>query len=128
MGKKILIVVICILVIGLGIFSYFIFVPFSQGSRAGTIIKLSKKGIAFKTWEGELNSYMYVGDQSAASGANDRLFIFSVEGNEKIVLDVMQKAMLEGTRVQLFYKERYFKFPWNGDTKYFVYKAEVFKK
>ena len=31
---------------------------------------------------------------------------------EEEVLAIMQKAMLEGTRVQLFYKEKYFKFWW----------------
>jgi hypothetical protein len=33
--------------------------------------------------------------------------------------------MENGDRVRLFYKERYARLFWNGDTKYFIYKVEA---
>jgi hypothetical protein len=116
-----------ILIIAIALFVYFLLATYSEGSRAGTIVKLSKKGIIFKTWEGELNSYMYVGDQAAASAATSTLFIFSVSDDEKATIEKMENAMLNGHRIKLYYKERYFKLPWNGETTYFIYKAEAVK-
>lgn len=127
MVRKLIVGVILIIAIGLGILSYFVFGTFSQGDRAGILIKLSNKGIIFKTWEGELNAYMYIGDQAAAS-ASANLFVFSVLDSEKEVIATMEKAMLNGHRIKLSYKQRYYAFPWNGDTKYFIYKAEVLEK
>ena len=126
--KKIILIISILLVIGIAILSFFIFGDYSDGSRAGTLVKLSKKGYVFKTWEGELNSYMFVGDQAAASAATSTLFTFSVSSSEKQTIDLMEQAMLNGHRIKLYYKEKYFKFPWNGDTKYFIYKAEVMEK
>ncbi|HSZ24628.1 MAG TPA: hypothetical protein VK766_02865 [Cytophagaceae bacterium] len=126
--KKIILIISILLVIGIAILSFFIFGDYSDGSRAGTLVKLSKKGYVFKTWEGELNSYMFVGDQAAASAATSTLFTFSVLSSEKQTIDLMEQAMLNGHRIKLYYKEKYFKFPWNGDTKYFIYKAEVMEK
>ncbi|HWZ22041.1 MAG TPA: hypothetical protein VNW06_05270 [Cytophagaceae bacterium] len=124
MVRKLIIVVVLIIAVGLGILSYFVFGTYSEGDSAGTLMKLSKKGVIFKTWEGDLNKYMYVGDQSAAS-ASANLFTFSVMDNEKEVIATMEKAMLNGHRIKLSYKEKYYAFPWNGDTKYFIYKAEI---
>jgi len=128
MVKKIIITFCLLVVVGLGIFSFFLFGNYSDGSRAGTLVKLSKKGYVFKTWEGESNTYMYVSDQAAASAAVTTLFTFSVLDTEKETITIMENAMLNGHRIKLYYKEKYFKFPWNGDTKYFIYKAEVMEK
>ncbi|HVD98796.1 MAG TPA: hypothetical protein VNB90_11385 [Cytophagaceae bacterium] len=127
MGKvKIILVLIVLLIVG--VFSYLLFGSYSEGERAGTLVKLSKKGYVFKTWEGELNTFMYVSDQAAASAAVNNLWDFSVHDKNPEVIQIMQDAMLNGHRIKLYYREKYFKFPWNGDTKYFVYKAEVVKK
>ena len=32
---------------------------------------------------------------------------------------------MTGQRVKVYYKEKYFKFSWIADTKYYVYKVEV---
>jgi hypothetical protein len=71
---------------------------------------------------------MVVSEQAAASAAVSTLWNFSVIGKDQEAIKVMQEAMLNGRRIKLYYRERYFKFPWNGDTKYFVYKAEVVGK
>jgi hypothetical protein len=128
MLKKIILGFIFLLIIAIGIFSLFAFGTYSKGEKAGTLVKLSEKGVIFKTWEGELNTYMVVSDQAAASAAVTNLFTFSVLSSDKEVIETIQSAIHSGHRITLYYKEKYFKFPWNGDTKYFIYKAEIEKK
>ena len=128
MIRKIILTLVVLLFVGSAVFYLFATLNYSEGARAGTLVKLSKKGFIFKTWEGELNSYMYVGDQAAASAASISLFTFSVLKQDEQSLIAMEKAMLNGYRIKLYYKERYFKLPWNGDTKYFIYKAELIVK
>ena len=89
------------------------YLTFSEGFRAGEIVKISHKGIIFKTWEGKLSQ-----------GISEELqFEFSVEENEKEVIENLQN--LQGKRVKLTYKERFGTFPWMGDTKYYVTKVEL---
>ncbi len=126
--KKVKITLFIIVLAALGVLSYFMFGTYSRGETAGTLVKLSKKGVVFKTWEGDLNTYMFMNDQAAASAAVTTLWHFSAFDHEKEALEEMQKAVLSGHRIKLYYREKYFRFPWNGDTKYFVYKAEVEKQ
>ncbi len=118
---KFTLIAISVLVLVVGYF--FLFGDYSKGFRAGTIIKLSEKGILFKTREGQLNMGMVVTDNAAASATNN-LWSFSVENNPELI-KTMEKAMLSGHRVKLNYKEKYLTFPWVGDTKYVVYAIEV---
>jgi hypothetical protein len=90
---------------------YFVFVyyaTYSEGVRSGQLIKFSYKGLAFKTWEGELSQ--------GISGA--QIFAFSVLDKDKKVTSDLKE--LEGQYVKLFYIERYKTFPWWGDTKYYI--------
>jgi hypothetical protein len=52
---------------------------YSEGVRAGTLDKFSKKGVVFKTWEGELR----IGTEDRI---NPQRFVFSVNENEKEVI------------------------------------------
>lgn len=81
---------------------------YSQGFRAGELIKISHKGMVFKTWEGELSQ--------GISGA--QIFQFSILDSDQQVIDQMK--VLEGNYVKVTYVERYSTFPWWGDTKYFI--------
>lgn len=126
--RKVKLIILIIVLLAVGVFSYFVFGNFSDGEIAGTLVKLSKKGIVFKTWEGDLNTYMYTSDGAAASAAINNLWTFSVHDSDKEAIAIMQDAILNGHRIKLYYKEKYFKLPWNGDTKYFIYKAEIVKK
>lgn len=87
---------------------------YSEGSRAGLLFKISKKGYVFKTYEGQLHvgNTMMINDQS--------LFNFSVkdEGTYK------QMQQFEGKNVKIYYKELNDAFPWQGDTDYMVYRIE----
>lgn len=110
-----------LLVLAVATGSFFTFVPFSEGMRAGQVIKLSKKGIIFKTHEGELNSMLMPSTNNMGT-MTPNVWTFSVRNNE--VADQILKASSTGERLELYYKEKYFKFPWQGDTKYFVYKVQ----
>ena len=93
---------------------------YSEGTRAGQLIKISKKGVMFKTHEGELNmGGLRVG--SSSDGLEGNLWKFSVIDQE--ILTELQNS--EGKRVKLTYKERYKSLFWQGDTNYFIVAVEI---
>jgi len=93
---------------------------YSNGTRAGQLIKFSKKGVVFKTHEGELNlGGLRMGESN--DGLQGNLWEFSVLDTN--VLNKLQVA--EGKRVKLSYKERFKAMPWQGDTNYFVTDVEI---
>lgn len=99
-----------ILFVAYGTFIYF--AKYSEGIRAGELIKFSHKGVVIKTWEGEISQ-----------GVSDaQMFKFSVQSSEKNVIDDLQK--LQGKYVKLHYFERFKSFFWLGDSKYFITKVE----
>ena len=72
--KKILLMILGgLLAIYLLYFAFVYFVPYSEGTRAGELIKFSHKGIVVKTYEGEISQ--------GISGA--QIFKFSVMDQEK---------------------------------------------
>ncbi len=95
---------------------------FSSGYRAGVPIKVSHKGVLFKTWEGELN---IGGLTNSGQGAIPTTWAFSIPtDNEQVRIDI-EEAIKTGKRVKLSYDEKYVKFFWKGDTKYFVTDVEI---
>ncbi len=107
--KKVLVKIAIAAILFFGL--YFVavyYVPYSEGFRAGELVKISKKGIIFKTWEGRLSQ-----------GISDELqFEFSVEDRDK---DIIEKLInLQGEKIKVKYIERFGTFPWLGDTHYFV--------
>jgi hypothetical protein len=50
---------------------------------------------------------------------------FSVEKSETETIKALEAAALKGERVNLHFVKRYMRFPWRGDTKYFVTRVEV---
>ncbi|MDF1866417.1 MAG: hypothetical protein P1U70_16395 [Saprospiraceae bacterium] len=113
--KKFKIVVFILLVIALGVGLFFVFGTYSNGYRAGNVMKVSKKGVVFKTWEGQLNVGGLQGGETASDVATT-VWNFSVT-NEAIVDDI-EEAVDVGTRVKLHYREKYMQFDFRGDTKY----------
>jgi uncharacterized protein YxeA len=89
---------------------------FSEGNRVGNVVKISEKGVLFKTWEGQL-SY----------GDNKEMWDFSIPKSQEQVRLNIDDANENNKRVKLYYKEKYITFPWRGDTKYLVYKVEILK-
>lgn len=95
---------------------------FSEGSRNGTVIKLSKKGVMFKTYEGQLNIGAYTREEK---GVPTTIWEFSVPKGNQDVLDDINEAVDKSRRVKLHYKEKLMTLPWRGDTKYLIYKVEI---
>lgn len=106
----------------MGAIFFSLFATYSIGDRAGKVVKFSKKGVAIKTWEGQL----FTGGM-AGSGDGDMAsphWEFSVYKGDDEVLKAITDAMDQGYRVKLRYEEMYFQFDWRGDTKYFVTDVE----
>lgn len=108
MRKFILYGIAALLLIVSGYFAFIYYIPFSEGVRAGELIKISRKGVIMKTWEGEISQ--------GISGA--QIFAFSVLDKDTKVIEDLQTY--QGKYVKITYVERYKTFPWWGDTKYFV--------
>ena len=116
-----------LIVLAIIVMIYLSFGSYSEGFRAGVIYKLSKRGMIFKTYEGEMNTGNYVTADSPSSdnGLSTKIWEFSVMSDQEEVISKIESAILSGKRVKLFYKEKYVVFPWQGDKKYFIYKVEV---
>lgn len=108
MKKIISLIVLGIFAIGLIVYAFIYFVPFSEGVRSGELIKISHKGVLVKTWEGEISQ--------GISGA--QIFSFSVLDKDKEVIEKLIEY--QGQYVKVNYTERYATFFWLGDTKYFI--------
>lgn len=115
-----------ILIIGaIGVFSFAYWGSYSEGVRSGMVVKISKKGYLFKTYEGQLNLQTFGANKSPNMVSES--FEFSVESDQEDVVKMLEAASLSGERVSLKYTERLVKFPWRGDTKYFVTEVERIK-
>ena len=111
--KTLLKIAAILLVLLIGVFAFIYYVPYSEGVRSGELIKFSRKGVIFKTWEGEISQ--------GISGA--QIFPFSVLDRDQDVIEALQDA--EGKYVKLNYEERYATFSWWGERKYFITNVEV---
>tara|TARA_R110000796_G_scaffold252631_3_gene389393 strand:- start:51227 stop:51592 length:366 start_codon:yes stop_codon:yes gene_type:complete len=112
MKKIVGLLIIGLLIILSGYYAFVYFVPYSEGIRSGELIKISHKGVAVKTWEGEISQ--------GISGA--QIFSFSILDKDEEVIKQLQEY--QGQYVKLNYIERYATFFWLGDTKYFVTKVQ----
>jgi len=95
---------------------------YSEGQRSGVLLKFSKKGFVFKTYEGEINAG-FINTRTTNLAAN--LFDFSVLAGSNDVIEMMKS--LDGKQVKIFYKQKVKAMPWQGDTDYLVYKVEEIK-
>lgn len=108
---------------------------YSVGNRAGVVVKFSKKGTMFKTWEGELSQ------GAVDQGGVREKFHFSVQTDQmqmtrdgdddlvpvedgKRVVDLVQDALDSGHRVKLLYRQQRGVQSWKGQTNYFVVGVE----
>ena len=111
--KRVLFLTITIIIaVFLLIYAFIYYVPYSEGVRSGELIKISRKGVLAKTWEGEISQ--------GISGA--QIFTFSVLDKEEEVIKKLKDY--QGEYVKLDYVERYATFFWLGDTKYFITNVE----
>ena len=118
-----------ILIFGLliifGVMAFMYWGTYESGVMAGKVLRVSEKGLLFKTVEGKLNLETFGALKGASPIAES--FDFSVEKSEKEVIQQLQEVALSGERVNLYFIKRYGTFPWRGDTRYFVTKVERIK-
>jgi hypothetical protein len=101
-------------------FSYF--AVYERGVMAGKVLRVSERGVIFKTYEGKLNLETFGALKGTSPIAES--FDFSVEKSQDDVIKELQDVALSGERVNLYFVKRYMSFPWRGETKYFVEKVE----
>jgi hypothetical protein len=116
--KKFAIVLAIVLIVILAVGTLLYFGVYDEGIRAGNVVRVSKKGVVFKTYEGQLNLQSFGALKNASPFAET--FDFSVEKNKPEVVRELEAVALSGERVNLHYVKRYMKFPWRGETKYFI--------
>jgi len=95
---------------------------YSDGNRAGIVRKISHKGFLYKTWEGELQTGIGIGQV----GGGD-IWQFTAN-NDQAVISALERAAETGKRVSLHYQEKKFQFSFMGDTHYFVDRVEEVKE
>jgi len=108
MNRKIIAYVVFALMAGIVIyFAFLYYASYSEGVRSGELVKFSRKGVVFKSWEGEIRE---------TDGGS--IFYFSVlDRDAKLIEDLKND---QGKYVKVDYVERYKTFPWWGDSVYFV--------
>ncbi|MEP7196196.1 MAG: hypothetical protein ABI851_06720 [Saprospiraceae bacterium] len=102
-------------------FCFLLFANYSEGTRTGYIVKISSKGVLFKTNEGELN-FGFVQMNGNSGMGSQNLWFFSVPSD--VVAYQIQKAAESGEKVTLFYEQKYKQLFFRGETEYLVYKIE----
>jgi hypothetical protein len=101
--------------IGVGI-GYYLYRNYtiSEGSRTGTLVKMQRRGVVFKTYEGQVH---LAGSTLMNTQSTWEFSVINLETYE-----TLQK--LEGNSVTVYYKEKVDALPWQGETNFLVYKAE----
>lgn len=123
--KKILIVVVIGLTAWILIGSYYIFwANYSDGYRIGTVIKLAKRGVVFKTYEGQLNLEFFPSGAKTNKKDDSQSNIWNFSVSNKSVAAEIETANDKGKRVKLYYDEKYYRLPWVGETKFVVNRVE----
>ncbi len=95
----------------------------SEGMRIGSLSKFSRKGIIFKTHEGELVMGGLVANDT---GAN--VWEFSLDhssADETKLAEKLNALADKGGKVKLKYREVLNVFPWRANTKHLVISADL---
>lgn len=119
--RKVLMFGLIAAIVGGGLYMLYCSYTFSEGTRTGTLTKISKKGMILKTYEGQLN----VGGVSTGDdGLVGNIWEFSVK-DDRIYKQLQE---LEGKHVTLHYDQVIKAMPWQGDTEYFIEMVEEVNK
>ncbi|MFN7115680.1 MAG: hypothetical protein ACK4TA_02715 [Saprospiraceae bacterium] len=120
--KRILLILLAVGVVILAGYMWFNYAwAYSEGTRSGTLIKVSRKGYIFKTYEGQLNLGGF--QSNPEGGVASNIWEFSV--TDDAVYEKLQRS--EGKQIVLHYKQYRKSLPWQGDTSYFVEGVELVK-
>ena len=106
-GRRILWIIFgLVLLFCIGYFGYSR-LTYSDGFRSGQLVKISRRGVIFKTYEGTLN---------ISPNGMMTAWEFSVSNDQ----NANKLEGLEGKMVRLHYLQRYQVFFWQGETEYIV--------
>lgn len=108
MRKTATIVITIILLALIGFIYWRYFFIFAEGTKAGVLNTFQKKGVLFKTYEGQLIQSGFKGNPTTAIQSNQ--FSFSVQ-NEKVAQKLMENS---GKDMELHYKRYIGTLPWRG--------------
>lgn len=116
--KRFMLWVIAILILGVGIWSYFNYFNayIIDAQKIGYISSVEKRGVIFKTYEGKLTEE-YTNQNGTQIIPKDFEFTFSDS-------ELAEKAMnLQGTgkRIKVRYRKYNDTLPWRGDSEYVVF-------
>jgi hypothetical protein len=95
---------------------------YERGVWAGKVLSVSEKGVVFKTYEGKISMESFGALKGTSPIAETR--DFSVDRSDEKLIQELETVALKGERVNLHFVKRYMRFPWRGDTKYFVTRVE----
>jgi hypothetical protein len=121
--RKIFLLIFFLLLLFVAGFTYWkYYFTYSDGSRAGLLQKLSRKGTIFKTYEGEmiLSSVQSNNNVPLAS----EKFFFSVS-NQRVAA---QLSSMQGEFIVVHYHEMNGTLPWRGESAYVVDSVSVSKR
>ena len=118
--------IIAALIIFAGVSAFLYWGTYEEGVMAGKVLRISQKGVIFKTYEGKLNLETFGALKGASPIAES--FDFSVESDQKEIIKQLEEVALSGERINLHFKKRYSTFSWRGNTKYFATKVERSKQ
>lgn len=93
-----------------------VYIPYSDGERSINVIKVSEKGLIWKTWEAE-------GVLSQKGFSVTYVWSFSIDNNDpnkEELLQKLQRAFETGQTVKVKYKQMAGTVPWRGKTSYFI--------
>ena len=121
--RKLLFILIVIITLICASYVLICGITYSTGTRTGAVIKISKKGYVFKTYEGELNLGGF--SQGDGSFLIKNMWNFSIQKNDTAVYNAITRS--EGKQVRLHYNEVIKNLIWQSETPYFIYKVEQIK-
>ena len=110
------------LLIVMAVLAFYYFATYESGIMAGKVLRITEKGMIFKTHEGKISLESFGALKGVSPVAET--FDFSVEASEIQVLKQLEEVALTGERVNLKFERKYMIIPWKGDTKYLVVGVE----
>ena len=120
--KVVRLFIITAFIVVIGGFCFLYWGTYEDGVMAGKVLRISEKGVMFKTFEGKINLETFGALKGTSPIAES--FDFSVEKSEQDLIKELETVALSGERVNLYFVKRYITFPWRGDTKYFATRIE----
>jgi hypothetical protein len=111
-----------ILLLALGGYVYWkYFATFSDGLQGGKMQKISRKGNIFKTWEGYILINPSTDINSSAITSREWPFTVTNDSLAHVLESFAEKSVI------LRYHQKNGTLPWQGDTEYIIYDAQLTK-